>query len=123
MWIAHYKNGRELKQFGDGKEALFKDIEQDELKTFEVRVKNKWYSISLEDGSFQFNGEQLSFENFGKPNEFQLVYFKRIRRNIGPELPPVETLECFGWKTNIDGHTFKRILKVTEDGGASLSLK
>lgn len=103
---------------------MFKEIEQKKLKTFEVRIKNKWYSVSLEDGSFLFNGEQISFENFGKQNEFQLIYFKRIRRNIGPELPPIEIIECFGWKTNIDGHTFKRILKVKEEeGGVSLSLK
>ena len=122
MWIAHYNDGTELKQFSEGREMLFKDIELDKLKTFEIRKGDQSYTVNLEDGSFDINGQRLMFENFGTQNDFQLIYYVRVKRNIGPHLPPIERQICFGWKTNIDGYSFKRILKIS-DSGVVLSLK
>jgi len=121
MWIAKYFDGRELKQFGDGRESLFKDIELDKLKSFELRVNSKPYEVDLVNGSFMLEGVKIEFENFGSQNDFDLIYFKRVRNTIGQNSVRTETF-CFGWKTNIDGHTFKRIVKIS-DGNIQLALK
>lgn len=112
MWIAKYFDGTELRQFGEGKEMLFKDIQLDKLKSFELGVNSKSYEVDLVDGSFTLDGVKLGFENFGEQNQFDLIYYKRVRRSIGPQATSVITY-CFGWKTNIDGHSFKRIVKLT----------
>jgi hypothetical protein len=122
MWIAHYNDGTELRQFSEGRENLFKDIDQSKLTVFELGVDSKLYKVFLTDGSFEINGELISFENFGIMNEFELIYFRRVRQNIGSSTE-AEVLNCVGWKTNIDGHCFRRILKISETGEVTLALR
>jgi hypothetical protein len=122
MWIAIYEDGRELKQFSEGRENLFKDIDQDRLTLFQVEVNSKKYEVDLADGSFNIDGQKLAFENFGLQNKFQLIYFRRVRQQIGEASNP-EVTQCIGWQTNIDGHSFKRILKINNNGGITLCLK
>lgn len=123
MWQAHYNDRTELAQFSEGKEQLFRDIDQNKLVKFTVRVNSKTYEVDLVNGTFNIAGVPLSFENFGLSNDFSLIYFKRVKRHIGSMGNVIETLYCVGWKTQIDSHVFKRILKITEGGDVILALR
>jgi hypothetical protein len=123
MWIAHYNDGTELAEVSNGREVLFRDIDQNRLVRFELRVNSKSYEVDLINGSFKINTERMSFENFSKANKFELVYFRRVRHDLGPQSIGEQLQLCFGWKTNIDGHSFKRILKISERGDATLALQ
>jgi hypothetical protein len=124
-WLAVYKDNKQLSQFSKGKERLFKEIDLDKVKEFilireeDMQLKDT-YSVNMVNGSFWINKQKIDFEcNIGT-QELKLIYFKRVRRNLGGG--DTKITYCIGWE-NRDNPTTKRIMKVTEEGSISFETK
>jgi len=124
-WLAVYKDNKQLSQFSKGKERLFKEIELGKLKEFilmrdeDLQLKGT-YSVDMTDGSFWIDKQKVNFECNVGTKELKLIYFKRVRRNLGGG--DTKITYCIGWESRANP-TVKRIMKVTEEGFISFETK
>lgn len=110
MWYALYRNGRNLPQFDhEGKEHLFKEIEEENLVEFVVRTNNEEVRLDMKTGIFRVNG--VTYLDFGFNAEIhRLIYFRRVLKVLG--VGEGSTTEHIGWQATIDGDNIKRILSI-----------
>ena len=123
-WLAIYKDGSTLNQFGkDGKEYLFKEINQVKLSRFQLIGNIGNYLVDLEDGSFIINKQRISFNGF-KDSKFKLIYFKRIKQNLGGAIP-IEITYNVGWQVagNAETPNYQRIMQIHPDNSISFIIK
>jgi len=110
IWIARYRDGTGLRQFNpDSSENLFKDINQEKLVEFSLIDEDIIYSVSLEDGIFNINGLKLGFDEISKDNNLRLIYFKRVKQNMGSfgAESSIEITYNIGYQTNVRGKKLK----------------
>ncbi len=122
-WTAIYKDDSILEQFTeDGRERLFKEIDQDKLSVF--RLDNRFdcyqYRVNLKDGSFEINDERFTFNGF-ENSKFKLIYFKRVRQNLGGA--DTKIIYNIGWQTSIKGANYQRIMQIHPDNSISFEIK
>lgn len=83
-WLASYNDGTELKQFVNGEERMFKDIDQDKLISFTLSNANNEVVVCLSDGKIVINGVELYVAGMNNTDfENRLIYFRRVTLNIG----------------------------------------
>lgn len=113
-WIASYNDQTELKQFENGKEHLFKEINQEKLKQFALTENNKIQAfVDLDTGQIHVGNKILEFPKF-KDVEFRLIYFRRVKQVIGsPEDSSVS--HYIGWQTTIKDRNYKRIISFKDN--------
>ena len=73
-WEAEYEDKTNIKQFEDGKETLYGDIDFDQVTEFSLKGENGKFKIVLNKGEIWANGEKLIEGCKGDP-----VYFRRTR--------------------------------------------
>jgi len=115
-WIAYYSDGTELGQFEDGKERLFKEIDQEKLKQFGLKTESKIITLlDLRTGKITVNDVILEFpEPQFRDAKFRLIYFRRVRNVIGSQKDS-STKNYIGWQTTIKGKNYKRVISFTND--------
>ena len=121
---AIYKDGTILKQFAeDGTERLFKEIDQDNLSEFRLDNRFHAYRVSLDTGDFGINDERITFNGF-EHSKFKLVYFKRVRQNLGGPIP-VEVTYNIGWQVAGSSKQVnqQRIMQIHRDNSISFEIK
>lgn len=96
-WVAVYKDNTELRQFEGTSENLFKDIDQNRLKTF------KW--VSTED--------KPTYSINIKPWQ-RLIAFRRVRITGSGRVRQV--IYALGWQCTIKGRNIKTINWIYPDG-------
>lgn len=108
-WIAIYNDKTELKQFENGKEHLFKEINQEKLRRFALTENNKIQAfVDLDTGQIHIGDQILEFPKF-KDVQFRLIYFRRVKQVLGlPEQSSVN--HHIGWQTTIGDRNYKRII-------------
>jgi len=115
-WTVIYSDNTVLKQFKeDGTESLFREIDQDKLSVFRLDSKDincNMYCVSVKDGSFEINNERITFDGF-ENSKFKLIYFKRVRQNLGGVVP-IEVTYNIGWQIPGDKNTInqQRIMQI-----------
>jgi riboflavin synthase alpha subunit len=86
IWKAYYKDGTDLHQFNaEGKEVLFKEIDQTKLKYFAINSKDKdhFVLVNLENGNIVIDGISLFVDELDNKNElYRLIYFRRVSKNM-----------------------------------------
>ena len=113
MWKALYKDGTVLEEIKDGKETLFKEIDMDKLKVFELHLSNGIYGVFLDKGTFRLCDQFIDFDD--AESNLKLIYFKRIRQVLGIGIGPISKSICYhiGWQ--IPRTSKKRILVISKD--------
>lgn len=122
-WIAHYNDGTKLEQYENGKENLFGDIKHDKLHYFCFVTDTEKFAVDLRTGKININGQEIEFENFGEQNDFQLIYYRRVRNDLGTRSGGQKVSFNIGWKTKIDNYSFKRVLKLTPTKGSHMEVQ
>jgi len=85
-WIAKLKGGREIKQFVDSKETLFKEVIDNlhNLQSFCLIGDNgDLIYVDLEDGHFGMDGRRITFAGFENLQNYKLIYFRRVQKHMG----------------------------------------
>ena len=121
-WIATYQNGEYLKEFEDGEENSFYDIEQDRLKGFGL-VGGEVFRFDNNTGTFYINGDPLEIYYGDKlltgETDKDLIQFKEAHSEIKPgaqgRLQNKIDSYNMGYKTKVDDIYFKGIVKVYEN--------
>lgn len=115
-WKAVSKDGSVLPQFENGKEHLFKEIDQDNLFEFQLICDNRLVlSLFPETGVFGINGflykTDLSYRQ--DKLDYKLIYYKKVMQYIG-EGTSSSVFYNVGFEVNINGKTHKRIMRVKD---------
>ena len=114
IWIAQYNDGTSLRQFNpDNSENLFKVIDQDKLEEFCLLDNEIAYSVNLNTGIFNINGLKLGFDEVSKDDDLRLIYFRRVRQNMGAT-PSVDVTYNIGYQTTKDSRNIKRYLMISD---------
>jgi len=116
-WIAKYKDGTSLHQFSDGKENLFKDINQEKLEVFTIGSPYKQVSVNLVDGTFDVNGTIVSIDGLSNRDEdYRLIYFRRVQASLGTDGSSSRIVKSFiGYQITIDGKNRKAMFSELND--------
>jgi hypothetical protein len=130
------EKGEERKEFS-GKECMvdFKNSGIEGLTKIGWENKDRSIFANLIDGSFEINGKILVIDLgvSGKDKDGNIkilsfdemklepIWFRRIREDYKPEGKTVTVKYCIGYKTNIDGKVYQKILLIDEDGTTTLS--
>ena len=127
MWTAIYKDDSILKELDDGKETLFKEIEQEKLKAFELAIGENVYGVHLENGRFRWNNSPIYFERSASA-KYKLIYFKIHRKEIGMNNNKILNASVtyhIGWETvtENDEPTKKVIMQIHTDGTVGWDIK
>jgi len=113
-WLARYKDGTCLHQFEGQTEHLFKEIDHDNLRMFELNGINGHINVDLATGNIFINSLCVDFpERQFKDAQFRLIYFRRVKQILGSGSP--QTKYFLGWQANIDGRNYKRIVSANEN--------
>lgn len=119
IWTAKYNNGNQLKQFEvDGKENLFKDIDQERLEFFTITNGTSQISLDLKTGVFELNNSIIEIDGLShRDEEYRLIYFRRVSVSIGTISGISDkTIKHFiGYQITIDNKNHKVIFN--EQGG------
>jgi hypothetical protein len=121
MWTALYEDGTYIPQFEeDGREHLFKEIDETKLVEMVVTTEQHQYSVNLRRGSFLVNDLAMKFNTFENLKGYRLIYFRRVQRHMGSGGEDTEeetTQEFVGWQiTTEDGKNHKRYIAINEHG-------
>jgi hypothetical protein len=100
MWTAIYDDESQLKQYEDGREVLFKEIDQSRLTRFIVSNEKGEVIVNTKTGEIKVNGIKLDF-GYGDI-EYRLIYFRRVRQTLGSGTEST-TNEYAGWQATIQG--------------------
>jgi len=88
-WVANYIDATELRQFQDGKESKYTDINRDKLYRFDMvdrDTKQTVYSLYLRDGQrLIFRRRTLKKVNVGDVVVFLVGYQQTFMTNMGPK--------------------------------------
>ena len=117
MWTAKYIDNETLSQFKEnGEENLFKNIQQDKLKKFEIFINEINYIVNIADGTFTIDGRDLFFAGFSEKESYQLIYFRRVRRDLNESMQTLSTqvTHHIGWKCTLNGKEHQRVLRVND---------
>lgn len=123
-WTAIYLDNTKLEQFSEvGRERLFKEIDQDRLYELQLHGDYTDYLVNLVDGSFEINTTKFSFNGFDN-SKFKLIYFKRVRQNLGGVVP-IEITYNIGWQVAGDSKQAnqQRIMQIHPDNSISFEVK
>jgi hypothetical protein len=120
VWKAIYNDNTELNQYKDGKEVLFKEINQDKLIAFRLDNElGRHIIVDLKIGMFVVNGSIFSIPNIsGRKENYRLIYFRRVARNItmhGAVEQDVITEPYIGFQVTIDGKNHKAMVSIKEN--------
>lgn len=109
-WVAYYTDNTQLKQFEDGKEHLFKEIDQEKLEGFALFESIQIASVNLKTGEIKVNSTILEFpEPHFKDAKFRLIYFRRVRQVIGSSKDS-SVKHYIGWQTTVQNRNHKRLI-------------
>lgn len=140
-WTAHYKDGTVLKQqYGQGdwddekesftKERHFGHIDQDKLKTFELSGPQGSYILDLETGEMLMDGRKMRFKHLDIPStdermqfERRLIFFRRIRQDVGPEGVKITNRYLIGWQATLNNKNVQFIIIIEPDGSLTFMNK
>jgi len=116
-FICHYNNGLNLLQNdGTQDENNFSDIDQDKLEIFELRSKEKSFSVNLKTGEFMFNGLSIYFEELPNQADYRLVYFRRVRQTqMSNGLLKRKIKYCFGLQCVFEGKNYQVLVWIDEE--------
>lgn len=118
-WIAKYNTGNQLKQFEvDGKENLFRDIDQDKLEFFTISNEQSHISLDLKTGVFDLNNNEIVIDELSyKKVKYRLIYFRRVSVSIGmSDEATSKTIRHFiGYQVTIDNKNHK-VMFSEQDG-------
>ncbi|MDP2692257.1 MAG: hypothetical protein Q8O88_01295 [bacterium] len=116
FWSAVYKDGTILRQFSDEQENLFSDIDQSQLKEFQIGLKWAVYSptisVDLETGCFCVVEQKRYYPELGN-NDFRLIYFRRNQAT--PEGGITKITHCIGLQTTVNGANKKTIYEIDNE--------
>lgn len=75
------------------------------------------YSVSLETGMFNVNGLKLGFDEVKEGDKFRLIYFKRVRQNMGSfgADSSIRITYNIGYQTTKKGKNIKRYLMISDN--------
>lgn len=118
-WVATYENGEYLKEFEEGTENSFYDIEQDRLDGFGL-VGQEVFRFNNGTGTFYINGDPLEVYYGDKlltgDTDKDLIQFKEAHSEIKPgsrgKLKNKIDSYNMGYKTKVGDINFKAIVKV-----------
>jgi hypothetical protein len=121
MWTALYEDGTYLPQYeDDGREHLFKEINETKLVELVVITDKHQYSVNLRRGTFLINDMAIRFSQYENLGGYRLIYFRRVQKHMGSGGEDTEeesTQEYVGWQmTTEDGKNHKRYLAINEHG-------
>jgi len=127
-WYLQYEDGTTLSQITEGKEVLFKEIQQDRIKEFILTGDGLKISVFPETGTFIVNSVPLKFESLEEAKtegygKFNLIYFIRRRQTIG-DYAQRSSEYYLGLRTVGQANTIacrKGIIKIKEDGQVEIS--
>jgi hypothetical protein len=112
MWVAIYKDQSMLQEIDpDGKEHLFKEIDQDKLFSMELLIGNKQYGVCLQSGAFRVGDEICNFAGLDTDDSFKLIYFRRVKQSLGDN-GGASTTHHLGWQSQ---KTHKKIIMCVEE--------
>jgi len=117
-WTAIYSDFSELKQFNNGKEMLFKDIDQERLIAFRIDSMNGSIVVDLVNGLIMCNGMVLEFpELYDLKQKYRLIYFRRnsVDISIGGSQLNKSVVHNIGYQVTINGVNKQIILSVSEN--------
>jgi len=118
IWKAIYENGGELNQYKDGKEILFREIEQDKLIAFRLdNEQGRHIIVDLKIGMFVVNGSIFAIPKLSNLKEdYRLIYFRRVTKDIGTagNIKSTTTEPHIGFQTTIDGKNHKVMVSIME---------
>lgn len=109
-WEAIYLDGSSLKQFDDGIEHLFKDIQQDKLLEFRLYHNNRVVSLFPQTGTFGLNGLLYDTDISNQKQKCRLIYFVRRQKILG--LGEDINKHILGFQTSISGKSYKRLISI-----------
>ena len=124
-WVAIYDDNTVLKQFNpDRSENLFGDIKLEKLKEFSFITPTKNLSVFPKTGKygiFSIMGSDIAetrvavgftFDTINTAELFRLVYFKRVKRELGQGNNSTANSEIYyiGLQATIDGVNHVRLL-------------
>lgn len=118
-WKAIYNDGAELNQFQDGKENLFKDIDEDKLVYFKLSDGKDEVLLSLSDGKFIINKQEISIDGYNNEQEDnRLIYFRRVTTTLGQggHVPNNIVTSYIGYQFNDEEGVNKKVMLSFCDG-------
>ena len=111
-WLSIYEDKTTLNQFDeDGKEHLFKEIEESKLKEFALFHNEKVISLFPKQGVFGINGLIYKTDLSEQDLDYRLIHFSRRRKIMGPK-GNNENEYFVGFQVNKDGKNHKRLISV-----------
>jgi len=117
-WTAIYSDFSELKQFNNGKEMLFKDIDQAKIIAFRIDSSIGSVVVDLINGLIMCNGLVLEFpELYNLKEKYRLIYFRRNKVDIGVgnKLDNHTVTHNIGYQVTVNGVNKQIILSVTDN--------
>ena len=118
VWKAIYENGEELNQFKDGKEVLFKEIDQEKLIAFRLdNEQGRHIIVDLKIGMFVVNGSIFAIPNLSNLKEdYRLIYFRRVTKDIGTagNIKGTTTEPYIGFQITINDKNYKAMVSILE---------
>jgi len=119
IWRAIYESGEELTQYKDGKEVLFKEIDQERLIAFRLdNEQGRHIIVDLKIGMFVVNGSIFAIPNLSnRPEKYRLIYFRRVVQSIGvngAKALPTTTEPYIGFQITINEENHKAMVSILE---------
>ena len=119
VWKAIYEDNTELNQFKDGKEVLFKEIDQEKLIAFRLdNEQGKHMIVDLKIGMFVVNGSIFAIPNLSNLKEkYRLIYFRRVVQSLGiggVKALPTTTEPHIGFQITINDKNYKAMVSILE---------
>jgi len=119
VWRAIYESGEELTQYKDGKEVLFKEIDQEKLIAFRLdNEQGRHIIVDLKIGMFVVNGSIFAIPNLSNKQEnYRLIYFRRVVQSLalgGAKASPTTTEPYIGFQVTIGDKNYKAMVSILE---------
>jgi hypothetical protein len=118
-WKAIYNDGSELDQFKDGKENLFKDIDEDRLVYFKLSDGRNTILLNVPEGKFILNNQDISIDGYNnEQEENRLIYFRRVIRSLGQGgvIPATSVVSYIGYQYNDEKGENKKVMLCYKEG-------
>lgn len=110
-WEVIYNDGSVFRQYEeDGKENVFRDINQEKMVVFNLYHNGKYISLNIKNGSFFLNGLYYKTDISELDKNYRLIYFARKRKVLGGE---GDTNTYFvGYQVTIEEKNHKRMVSL-----------
>lgn len=118
VFIAELFNGTIYKQTPEdislktpGRSAYY-DIKDEKIKRFSLVGKGHLFTINLEDGTLEVDGNKIYTKRPPEKAELRLIYYRQVQQHIRQSLDSDSLLEptiryFIGWQTTVRDKNYK----------------